>query len=565
MRTNHQYVILGAGAAGLQAAYYLEQAGADYCVLEKSTSAGTFYKKYPRRRQLISFNRTNTIFKCPKVNLRFDWNSLLTDDYSFPFANYSTSLYPNADDLARYLQGFADKYKLSIKYNHEVRQVSRPHDAGDGFLINLTSGDEIHAETLIVASGFGKPFIPEVPGIELTEGYEDVDISPEGFQGKRVLVIGKGNSAFEVADIALDHASLVHMASPRAVKLAWQSRHPGHVRANHVRLLDSYQLKLLNGTLDCNLLSISKHEDCLKAVVSYVHADGEQEELVYDRIIRCAGFKFDTSLFEGALKPETVLGGKLPATTPFWESVNIKNLFFAGTLTQARDFKKSSSAFIGGYRYNTRTLCRYLLGSKDVKGCSKTLATTEIKPLAEKILERCNTNSALWAQFGYLSDILIKRDDSYEWYEEVPYQALSEGLFHNEVHLLSLTFEWGEWAGDVMEVQRHPTASKAYTNVFLHPILRRYRYGKLIAEHHLLEDLFGVYSAEGEQGNVLSRGGMPIQQYHQVQHVEPLEAFLETNRSEKVYHDFLLAQSGDCNDEYDKRCAECSTSATWDG
>jgi len=564
MTANYRFVIIGAGAAGLQAAYYLHQAGADYCVLEKSNCAGTFYKKYPRRRQLISFNRVNTIFSCPKVNLRFDWNSLLTDDYSFPFREVSDSLYPSADDLVAYLQAFATRFQLNIKYNHDVRHIARGSDPSS-FKLTLAQEGEIIAETLIVASGFGKPFVPDIPGIELTEGYEDADLNPDGFRDKKILVIGKGNSAFEVADLALDQASLVHMASPRAVKLAWQSRHPGHVRANHVRLLDSYQLKLLNGTLDCNVLSISRHDNSLKALVSYVHADGEEEELVYDRIIRCAGFKFDPTVFDDSILPETVLGGKLPATTPFWESVNVKNLFFAGTLTQARDFKRSSSAFIGGYRYNTRTLCKFLLGSNQPEGCLAPCVSFDSKILAARILERCNTNSALWAQFGYLSDVLVKRRETYDWYQELPYQALGEGLFHSEEHVLSLTFEWGEWSGDVMEVQRHPTASKAFTNVFLHPILRRYRYGILISEHHILEDLFGVYSADGEQGNVISRGGLPIDEYHQVQHVQPLEAFFNRNISDKVYHDFLLAQSGDCHPGGHEVPMGCEDQGSWDG
>lgn len=561
MTAHYQFVILGAGAAGLQAAYCLSKAGADYCVLEKSDSVGTFYKKYPRRRQLISFNRTNTIFDCPKINLRFDWNSLLTDDYSFPFSSITDSLYPSADDLVLYLESFAKRYDLAIQYNHNVLKVSR--DPGDSlFQLTIDGRDNITASTLIVASGFGKPFIPDIPGIQLAEGYEDVDLDPASFKNKKVLIIGKGNSAFEIADLALEQSSLVHMASPKAVKLAWQSRHPGHVRANHVRLLDSYQLKLLNGTLDCNVLSISKHNDSLKAVVSYVHADGEQEELLYDRIIRCAGFMFDPCIFDPSLRPETVLGGKLPATTPFWESVNVSDLFFAGTLTQARDFKKSSSAFIGGYRYNTRTLCKFLLSGKDPDGCQVPASSLDVTSFAALILDRCNKNSALWAQFGYLCDLFIKRGDRYDHYQELPYQAIGEGLFSSEENVLSLTFEWGEWSGDVMEVQRHPTATKAYTNVFLHPIVRRYRYGSILAEHHILEDLFGVYSAEGEQGNVLSRGGLPIDEYHEVQHVRPLIDFLGRNASGSLYHDYLLSLSGETPLELSRAD---SSDGSWDG
>ncbi|MDQ3886243.1 MAG: NAD(P)-binding domain-containing protein [Actinomycetota bacterium] len=52
----------------------------------------------------------------------------------------------------------------------------------------------------------------------------------ERFAGQRVLIIGKGNSAFETAQALLSHAAIVHLASPHPVRLAWTSKHPGDVR-----------------------------------------------------------------------------------------------------------------------------------------------------------------------------------------------------------------------------------------------------------------------------------------------------------------------------------------------
>jgi hypothetical protein len=49
-------------------------------ILEAGESAGTFFKRFPRHRQLISNNKVFTGYQDPEVNLRFDWNSLLSDD-----------------------------------------------------------------------------------------------------------------------------------------------------------------------------------------------------------------------------------------------------------------------------------------------------------------------------------------------------------------------------------------------------------------------------------------------------------------------------------------------------
>lgn len=526
---SHSVVILGAGPGGIQLAYYLQQASIDYVIVERTNTAGSFYSVYPRRRDLISFNRVNTLFEDPKIKLRFDWNSLLTDDYSFPFANFSRKLYPKADDLVKYLNAFVDHFKLNIRYQSNVSRIIRSETGG--YSLNFSDHDDkLSCDKLVVASGFTNPYIPSIPGIELCTNYKDVSVSPDFFENKRILVVGKGNSAFEIADIALENCSLLHIASPNPITLAWKSRHPGHVRANHTRLLDSYQLKLLNGTLDCNILSISKNpKGELVVIVSYIHADGETEELIYDEVINCAGFSFDTSIFDDSCKPDTVLNGKLPAITPYWESVNNNNMFFAGTLMQTRDFKKSSSAFIGGFRYNVRTLSKKLVSDLNATKYPSIISGKEsAKDLSDRILYRCNTTSGLWAQFKYLCDVIIIQESSFSWYEELPLQSLHEGSFSEQELYIVLTFEWGEWPGDVMSIERHPTADKAYTNVFLHPILRLYSQECLLHTHHILEDLFGNYSSEAERGNVISRGNFDIKTYHDKQHLVPLIQFIDS-------------------------------------
>ena len=67
-------------------------------------NGGSFYRKYPIHRTLISINkRATSRGHPPEFNERHDWNSLLSSDGP-RMANYSRKFYPSADELVRYLE-----------------------------------------------------------------------------------------------------------------------------------------------------------------------------------------------------------------------------------------------------------------------------------------------------------------------------------------------------------------------------------------------------------------------------------------------------------------------------
>ena len=104
------YLIIGAGPAGLQLAALLEADGSatTWCWRARDVP-GAFFARYPRHRHLISINKPHTGSDDPELNLRLDWNSLLSDDPALLFTTYTERYFPDADVMVRYLADFAAK------------------------------------------------------------------------------------------------------------------------------------------------------------------------------------------------------------------------------------------------------------------------------------------------------------------------------------------------------------------------------------------------------------------------------------------------------------------------
>jgi hypothetical protein len=337
--------------------------------------------------------------------------------------------------------------------------------------------------------------VPAIKGIEHAVGYEEVDTGSLGNGTRRVLIIGKGNSAFETASAIFDKVAMVHLASRNPLRLAWNTKHPGDVRGQHGAILDSYQFKTLHSVLDCTIDEIRPAGDHFEVDITYTHADGERDTLEYETVIRCTGFRMDTSLFDQSCRPELTLDNRLPALRPDWQSANIDDLYFAGTIAQARDLRHASSAFIDGFRYNLRTFTALLCERYGGKPLPYQEVESDAGMLTSLVLDRVNWSSALWTQFEYLCDVLVVDESSGQvrHYPELP-EDYAVSRFRDAEHYYTVALRWGrDDYGDVFAIERHPQPDRARESAFIHPVVRRYRGTELVAERHLLEDLLAEW------------------------------------------------------------------------
>ncbi|MEM9458590.1 MAG: NAD(P)-binding domain-containing protein [Myxococcota bacterium] len=510
MKESHQFVIVGAGPAGLQLAYDLDRAGRSYVLLERGAGVGNFFRTFPRRRTLISINKRYTGYDDPEINLRWDWNSVLGGDGGGSFTNYSKDYFPQADDLVRYLVDYAEHNRLDVRCNTEVTRIRR---SDEGFELQTRDGATFAGQVLVMATGVWRPYIPPIEGIEYAEPYTTMSVDPDDYLGQRVLIIGKGNSGFETADTLVSTTAMIHIVSPQPVVMAWKTKFVGHLRALNNNFIDTYQLKSQNVILDADVERIEREGDEYVVSFRYSHAAGEIEQLRYDRILACTGFCFDASVFDDSCRPSLVIDERFPAQTSAWEAVGVPGLYFAGAVMQMRDYQQKQSAFIHGFRYNVRALFRHL--ERRYQGVPWPARVIEPEPqtLADAILARANRSSGLWQQTGALCDLLTVGSDGVRYHEDVATDYAHETLARGHGHYYVITLEFGleliAAAPDPLAIERihKDDVERADQSTGIHPIVRRYCEGTLVAEHHVIED-------------VLSEWKEPV-------HVEPLRAWLE--------------------------------------
>ncbi|MCA9704596.1 MAG: NAD(P)-binding domain-containing protein [Myxococcales bacterium] len=488
MRQIHN-LIIGAGPAGLQLAHLLGRQGQEYLVLERSDHAGSFFSHYPRHGRLLSINKRYTGCSDLESRRRYDWNSLLCDDEDLQFTRFTRDYFPSAEDLVAYLVAFAERFELHVEYR---RVVTRVCARDQGFEVTTEDGEVFGCARLFVATGMARVNLPEFPGVELCESYDRFSVDPEDYVDQRVFIVGKGNSAFETANELVPTTKKIWVCGTRTIKLAWATHYVGDLRAVNNDFLDTYQLKAQNNVLDGEVRSVRRGDE--GELVASVWFSSRQQQLEYrcDRVLLCTGFRTDFDIFDESCTPERRLGDRLPLMTCEWESVNVPNMFFVGTLMQSRDYHKTMSAFIHGFRHNVDALVKLLAvrdGHEGWPGQRRLPATGPA--LVDTLLERLSTSAPLLLQPGFIGDVIVPSADgsTVDYRPDVPVDFVRERLLGEGAGSLYLvTLEYGEHDGS-MDPFAMPRGVGVVEDFYLHPVIRRYEGGALVDRFWLPDDL----------------------------------------------------------------------------
>lgn len=200
-------VVVGAGQSGLAAGYHLRRSGLAFTLLDGRDELGGSWPSYYDSLELFSPARYSSL-----------------PGLAFPG---DPERYPRRDEVTAYLRAYARHFELPFLAGCRVRNVSRQE--GCFRLATESSGGEalgtVEARAVIVATGgFGRPYLPRLPGEDEYVGrclHSASYRGPEEFRGQRVVVVGAGNSAVQIS-VELAEVARVTLATREPVRFLRQ-------------------------------------------------------------------------------------------------------------------------------------------------------------------------------------------------------------------------------------------------------------------------------------------------------------------------------------------------------
>ncbi|MFK0245997.1 flavin-containing monooxygenase [Amycolatopsis azurea] len=200
--SDHDAIIIGGGQAGLAAAHALRAKGLTPVILEAGPEPVGSWPRYYDSLTLFSPARYSSLPGLP-----------------FPG---DPDHYPHRDDVVGYLRRYAGCLDTEIRTGHRVDTVTHTDGA---FTVHAAGESALTAPILIAASGgFSRPYRPVLPGLDAFTGrvlHSSDYRRPDPFAGQRVLVVGAGNSAVQIASELAGNAR-VTLATRAPVKFAPQ-------------------------------------------------------------------------------------------------------------------------------------------------------------------------------------------------------------------------------------------------------------------------------------------------------------------------------------------------------
>jgi thioredoxin reductase len=294
-----------------------------------------------------------------------------------------------------------------VRYECEWLTTSRDET---GFVLGTSDG-EYRCKVCVFAVGMTEPWTAPIPGLDAAPHYAATR-TPEQYEGKSVFIVGKRNSAFELAQGLLPWASRVVLASPRPVQTAVLAFSP-----LSIRYLSPYMQHIRGGSgsfvVDAAIERVERHADGYRIRASGTTFEGELE-LEADEVIAATGFRAPVRDLPN-LGVAMLNDGRAPAQTPYWESVSVPGVYFAGNVMGAsaglrKHGATSSTGSVNGYRYNARVLAEHIAEKHfGIVRDRKQFTREEIGPF---LLDELTRAPELLIQKGYLARV-IETDSGY--------------------------------------------------------------------------------------------------------------------------------------------------------
>ena len=205
--------IIGAGISGIAAMRSLQRADLPFVCFEAGSGTGGLWR-------IGNDNGMSHIYQTLHTNTSRERTGFsehpMPDDYPD---------FPSHRQVLEYLDDFVDRFDLrkNVRFRHRIEHVGRRTDGG--FAVTVTRPDGSHQleafDVMVVANGHHwDPYFPKPVGafsgrmIHSSEYERPID-----FAGQRVLIVGAGNSACDIASDLAGIADRVAMSTRRGAHI----------------------------------------------------------------------------------------------------------------------------------------------------------------------------------------------------------------------------------------------------------------------------------------------------------------------------------------------------------
>lgn len=405
-------IVVGSGPGGLQIAYYLSRLGIEHAVISADPAPGGMFRRFPFFQRLLSWTKPYAqLAHDSRAYERYDWNSLVAEEPAqravMPGLMDGTSEFPSRTEMEAGLGLFAERTGIRVRYDTPWQGTSRDRD---DYVLHTPAGD-YRSPVIVFAVGIAEPLLPETPGIELAAHYAATR-GAASYAGKRLFIIGKQNSGFEIASGLLQWASPIVLASPRPAQLSVNLHSLAGVRARYIQPWEDAELGGGVFILDASIERLERRPSGL-AVHTRRSDDGRAFVVEVDEVIAATGFR--CPLGDLAAVGVSVFGRSgLPSMTNAFESATAPGIYFGGTITQGvSGLKKygipANSGAVHGHRYNGRLIVDDIAA----RHLGRPRSRPEVDPasVVTRLLESATVAPELWHQKSYLARALTRDDD----------------------------------------------------------------------------------------------------------------------------------------------------------
>ncbi len=413
---DYPVVVIGSGPGGLQVSYALRREGIEHAVISADVGPGGMFRRWPFFQRLLSWSKPYApAERTTREYQRYDWNSLLADEPELRSLQAEflddTSYFPSRPAMQQNLEAFAERAGIAVRFQTRWESTRREEGPDGPSFVLQTSDGEYRCRALVLAVGIAQPSLPVTPGIELARHYADTRDAAT-YAGKRIFIIGKQNSGFELATGLAQWASSITVCSPSPAKTSIQTKSLAGVRARYVQPFEDGFLGLGVRILNASITGLTQVGQAIRVDLHRTDT-GEDLCVEADEVIAATGFTCPLRDLPD-LGVATFGAAKLPVVTPFWESTTVHGIYFAGTISQAAPGLRkhgvpANSGAVHGHRYNSLVLARHL--AETVFGRARECPIVARDEVIDYLLREATSAPELWHQKAYLARVVTAERD----------------------------------------------------------------------------------------------------------------------------------------------------------